>query len=281
MCFEKLSQRELIWLAGVMREKKKHGITSTISKQLNAMTHHAKEGTNNPYHGQWTRQTRNHVIHQIFNKIIPEEERKSFIEEHPLEQENKFLKNEIQMREELIKHYSSKSAQNMLGTIKLENKLKEYENVEKMNHKQIAENLSELRKEIIIRINHLSHITITILTPLILKGWVFPEYLEIPTHRSGYGPPPGPVNFDEIGKQLPTHYYGDGIPFEGVPNEVILDAVLPRFEYVSSMIDMNGKLFVKVKELQTEIESLTEKNKNLEKDNQYLQSIIRNNSFEL
>jgi hypothetical protein len=279
MCFEKLSQRELIWLAGVIREKKKPDSTS-IYKQLNAIVHHAK-GEDNPYHGQWTHQTRNRVIHQIFNKTIPEEERKSFIEEHPLEQENKFLKNEIDMREELLNYYSSEAVCNRIGMNDMENKLKEYDNVEKMDNKQIAEKFSELRKEIIIRINHLCHITITILTPLILKGWVFPEYLEIPTHRSGYGPPPGPVNFDEIGKQLPTHYYGDGIPFEGVTNEVILDVVLPPFEYVSSMNDMNGKLFVKVKELQTEIESLTEKNKNLEKDNQYLQSIIRNNSFEL
>ena len=161
---------------------------------------------------------------------------------------------------------------------KWDKKIKDYEDVEGMDDKKKAELLRGNRKEIIDRIGYLRHLTLTILNPLIAKGWIRREHIEMPNHASGYRRVnQGPIHMEDLEQEQLTPeliYEGGGIPFEGVRNEDILDRYLPLYGFFSSLNVMKLRLMEKVTEL-------TDENKRLRKDNEILQTIIKDNQIDI
>ena len=277
--FEKLSQQELICLATALRVDYKHKINKGLYSELNSIVHHQEK--RNPYNGTWTPKKRNYVIYQIFYQIIPKEERISFIKKHPLEKVNESLKENLKERDKLVNFYSLSDILNQKENAKLQKELRSYDSLEKKDTKEIGELLHNSREELLMKSSYLTHLSITILQPLVARGWVLEEHLKLPNHPSGWrAVDNGPVHMDELLCQERI-YDGHGIPFEGIRNEDILYNHLPPYRCVNSLRELNQELLQKVKEIQEKNKNLEKDNKNLEKDNEFLKNLIRKNNIDI
>jgi len=276
MSFENLTQWELIYLAGVFRVDYKDTIDRDLLTELHTIVHHHEE--TNPYHGDWGMYRRNCVIHQIFNKIVPKEDRVSFIEKHPLEKEVDELKRVLKEMDALYEFQSHEMFSIKKKEALINKKIRDYEDVSGIDDKQTAEVLRGSREDIINKIGYIRHLTLTILHPLIEKGWIKSEHIDMPNHPSGYRRVnQGPIDIGDLEQEqlVPELIYeGGGIPFEGVRNEDILDRHLPPYGFVCSLNDMKLKLMEKVT-------GLTDENNKLKKDNEILQTIIRDNHIDI
>jgi hypothetical protein len=272
---ENLSQNELIGLVTHIREKKEYQNyirKNSLLRELHRIVHHGKDEKNR-YYGEWSIETRNYVIHQILYRIIPEEERSTFIKDHPLEKQNRFLK-------ERVKDFAKSSDSNnklyvneRYQNLKLKAKIYSYEECGKADIKETADLIENLKKELNIRAGLLRHISLSIIDPLIYKGWIKEKHLSVPTDRSGYeavwekGSPVDSYPVDFI-------YCGSATPFTGVTNGDILGDFLPfrqNFDHLCNEYDdiyyMNEKYIHKIKEQNKIIKKLEEENKNLRNDN--------------
>ena len=276
--FEKLSQRELIFLAGVFRVDYKDKIDKSLFRELNSICHHQEKI--NPYNGSWSQKTRNYVIHQIYNKIITDkEERGSFIEKHPLEEINTSLKEVMILTAALGNQVHHENTNLHHENTNLQEKLEQYDSLEKKSIKEIGEMLRESRKGMLCGQSFIRHLDISILRPLVSKGWVLKEHITIPTHRSGWvNIAPVKLGMGNPYAILNKEFVYDGvlgsIPFEGVRNEDILDRQLPNRLSVHNLKELSKKLLLENNEIKIQ-------NKHLEQDNAYLKSLIKKNNISL
>lgn len=284
MHFEKLSQGQLIHLATTLRVEYKGEIDKYLIDELNAIVHHQEKS--NPYHGEWNPYRRNCVIHQIFNKIIPMEERGKFIEKHPMEELNERLIERVQGQEDYINEQRKELFSMKREEANIEKKIKNYENIENMNDKKKAELLASAKEEILIRLSLIRHHQATIFQPLIRKGWIDPRFLELPGKDSGGWERvnDGPIDYysDSDGNggfnpyETPSFIYNPShaIPFNGIRNEDILDKKLPSPYDIDCIVKVRNELMTKCRQL-------TEENKHLKEDNQKLLKIISENEIDI
>ena len=285
MHFEKLSQGQLIHLATILRVDYKGKIDKYLEGELHAIVHHHEKP--NPYQGEWNPYRRNCVIHQIFNKIIPKEEREKFIEKHPMEESNKRLIERVQGQEDYIKEQQKELVSMKIKEASIDTKIKDYENIENSSDKDKAEAIRIYKEEILNRISVQRHWETTIFQPLIRKGWVDPNFLEFPEKDSGgwVRVNDGPVDYftDSDGNggfnpyEKPDLIYNPSdniLPFKGVRNEDILDARLPSVDTVNYIAKVRNELMTKCRQL-------TEENKHLQEDNKRLLKIIRENEIDI
>ena len=285
MHFEKLSQGQLIHLATTLRVEFKGKIDKYLIDELNAIVHHHEK--TNPYHGEWNPYRRNCVIHQIFNKIIPMEERENFIEKHPMEELNERLKENIKEKQFYIKEQQKELVSMKIKEASIDTKIKNYENFENMDDKGKAELLASAKEEILLRLSLIRHHDATIFQPLKWKGWIDPRFLELPEKDSGgwVSVNDGPVDYysDSDGNggfnpyEKPDLIYNPSdyiLPFKGVRNKDILDVKLPSVDTVNGIVKVRN-------ELMTRCRQLTEENTNLKEDNKKLLKIIRENEIDI
>lgn len=282
MSFENLSQGELIHLATILRVDYKGKIDKYLFDELNVIVHHHEK--TNPYYGDWNIYRKNCVIHQIFNKIIPKEERDQFIKKHPTEIMNERLIEIIKERDFYINDQQKDLIAMKRKEASIEKKISDYENIKNMNDKEKAEFLESSWGEILNLISIQRHWETTIFAPLVTRGWLNPMFLELPGKDSGgwgrFCPEPdymGSFNPYENHNLIynPVH----SIPFRladgtGIRNEDILDVILPSIEDVNYIVELRNKLMIKCK-------ALTEENKNLTEDNKKLLKIIQNNKIDI
>uniref|UniRef100_A0A6C0F5V9 Uncharacterized protein n=1 Tax=viral metagenome TaxID=1070528 RepID=A0A6C0F5V9_9ZZZZ len=287
MDFQKLSQRELIYLATKLRVDYKDKIDKSLYTELHAIVHHQEK--TNPYHGEWDLYRKNCVIHQIFNRIVPKEERHQFIEKHPVELINEKLIENIKEKQFYIKEQQKELVSMRIKEASIDTKIKNYNEIKNSSDKDKAEALPLARKEILNRISAQRHWETTIFRPLISMGWLDPLYLELPGKDSGGWERYGEIEFftDSDGNggfnpyEKPDLIYNPShsIPFRKddgteVRNEDILAARLPSVDTVNGIIEIRNKLMDRCK-------ALKEENKNLNDDNRKLLKIIQNNKIDL
>lgn len=287
MDFEKLSQRELIYLATKLRVDYKDKIDKSLYTELHAIVHHQEK--TNPYHGEWDLYRKNCVIHQIFNRIVPKEERHQFIEKHPIELINEKLIENIKEKQFYIKEQQKELVSMRIKEASIDTKIKNYNEIKNSSDKDKAEALHLSREEILNRISAQRHWETTIFDPLISMGWIDPLYLKLPGKDSGgwerygeieyFGDSDGNGGFNPYEKPDLIYNPSHSIPFRKddgteVRNEDILAARLPSIDTVNNIVELRNKLMIKCK-------ALTEENKNLKEDNKKLLKIIQNNKIDI
>ena len=145
---DKLSQNELIGLVTSIRDKKKYQELITLydlTDELHQIVHHS-QSDKNKYHGNWSYETRNRVVHQVLNKIIKKEEREDILNNHPLLVKISEIKKILKESSSLNDKYVIQSTGNNRKIEKLKKRIKTIENVKKEKIK--TEQTKELKKRI-------------------------------------------------------------------------------------------------------------------------------------
>lgn len=247
---EGLSQNELIGVVTLIRDKKEYQQTifdCGLLNELHQIVHH-EQSSKNKYHGIWSEELKNKIIHQIIYRIVPKEERESFTNDHPL-----LLKiNELKEDCERSSKISTSFICNMQGFYKEIDQLKKH--IELIETTEIHDFIEKIKNlEYTIR-----HYEECFIKPLLKLEWIHEHEIVPPALNKN-------LNFNKD----KCDYYRENITIT-----LGLEYDIPHKRGFQEMYDnyqkefnMNEKYKQKISKLIKEIEGLKKENDNLRKDN--------------
>ena len=248
---EQLSQNELIGLVTLIRDKKEYqqAIDYKLLHELHMIVHH-EQSSKNKYHGKWSDELKNKVIHQILYKIIPKDERESFTKDHPLLLKiNKLIEDNKRGDEISFRFMSSVNGWcDEIRALK-----KHIELIETTEINEYIETIANYE-------NTIRYYEENFISPLFKLNWI-----------------DGGMNiYNGLIKKPDISGNGDRktIHSRYMCNVGSLDMVLPHRVYFEKLCEhysneyfMNGEYQEKVSELKEEIKTLKQENENIRKDN--------------
>ena len=161
---EELSQTELIGVVAIIRDKEeyqKYIYEKNLIRELHKIIHNERS-EDNVYHGEWNKETRNYVIHQILWRIIPKEERVQYTKDHPLLKKIKELEDENESINKVDNSIHFRYTSMVMEICDLKRKISEYETLEIKNYiQQINEH-----------IHTIDHYQTNFVNPLLKLGWI-------------------------------------------------------------------------------------------------------------
>tara|TARA_Y100000590_G_C15732229_1_gene1017418 strand:+ start:1119 stop:1901 length:783 start_codon:yes stop_codon:yes gene_type:complete len=249
---EQLSQNELIGLVTLIRDKKEYQesiIKYKLLNELHMIVHH-EQTSKNKYHGTWSDELKNKVIHQILYRIIPKDERENFTKDHPLLSKINELIEDNKRGDEISFRFMS----SMNGWCDEIRALKKH--IKRIETTEINEYIEKIKNlEYTIR-----HYEENFIRPLIKLNWIDRNM----------------IIYNGLIKKPDITGTGDRktIHSRYMCNVGSLDMVLPHRLYFEKLCElysneyfMNGEYQEKISELKKEIKTLKQENENIRKDN--------------
>ena len=245
-----LSQNELIGVVALIRDKKEYQeciFEYNLLNELHMIVHH-EQSSKNKYHGQWSDELKNKVIHQILYRIIPTRERDTFTKDHPLLLKINELTEDNERGSE-ISGYFIGTMQGWTGEIA---SLKEH--IKKIETTEISDFIETIKEhECIIR-----HYNECFVKPLLKLGWIDESQII----------PKGLIRHPDLPESYRIYLR------DHITTSFNLDMDIPPVVYFRNLCAdyrkeflMNEKYKQKITGLMTEISSLKKENDNLRKEN--------------
>lgn len=163
-----LTKEELVGIVAHIRdnEEYKEKVDKLKNKTiLNEIIHHSQSGKNK-FHGDWSEETKNYVIHQVINRILSKDERDKLLKEHPLLKKINEIENDKKLSEYCHFQFLNIFKQNSEKISKLKSRL---EKVETTEVEQFIEN--EFKYIHLIR-----HYEENFVKPMVIYGWVDKQF---------------------------------------------------------------------------------------------------------
>jgi hypothetical protein len=250
---DSLSQNELIGLVALIRDKEEYQqkiYDYNLLNELHMIVHH-EQSSKNKYHGIWSDELKNKVIHQILYRIIPKDERENFTKDHPL----------LSKINELIEDNKRGDKNSFTFFRLLQQRFDEIRSLKKRIKIIETTEINDFIEKIADYENKLNYYEMYLITPLIKLDWI-DENMNI---------------YNDLIKKPDVSGTGDRKTIYSRNMCSVgggLDMVLPHRLYFKELCDnysneyfMNEKYKEKVCELMKEINTLKQDNDKIRKDN--------------